>query len=514
MRRLSRLAPLAFVFMLLPLGILQAQPLAVGGGVLLPLMPSAQEPAIVSLRQGGFAAASTRPTSHRTGDLYVAIVDGDGETLLNDWRNGQHIPTAIDLVATPGGFVYTHLDLADLSLRNRLMAVPFDPQGDGSYTPFVINPDQTFPAAYSVTALENGHLMALWTDEDLDGDRSGRPGLMAQRFSDQGDLLGAPLLIAEGEFLNPRVAAAPGDGFLAVWQRQGDLEVLAQAFDANHRGGPVRQVVEAAESVADLELSALPDGRFLVVWSEVNGDDASMIYARRLNAQGQAFNERIAVNNDVGRQLSRPKVATDRFGRSWVVWMESSMSGAREAHLRLLNADGTVGGGAWVLPNTENAAQLYPDVAVDADGAAMVVWTEEVAGDRSLRGRTVRTDDMCSPDDTVLCLHGGRFQVQVDWTDYEGLSGLGRVVPFQSTDSGLFWFFEARNWELMVKVIDGCSFNGFYWVYAAATTDVAYRMVVTDTTTGLQQVYENRLGEAAPATTDSVALMSCPLGPP
>ena len=514
MRRLNPSIFLTLLTMCLPLCAVRAQVLTVGPAVPLPPMPSFQAPSVVGLPEGGFAMASSRPTSHRTADLYVAIVDGDGETVLNDWRSFQHIPTAIDLQASPGGFVYTNLDLADLNLRNRLLVGLFDPRGDGSLEQIAIQPGDSFPTAYDITALPDGQLVAAWTDEDLDADRSGRPGLMVRRFSlGDGGGFETPLVIAEGSFLNPLVAATADGGFLVVWQRQDDLAVFAQAFDGNDRGGPVRRVVAEQEAVASLELSALPDGRFVLVWSEVDGGDPSMIYARRLNAQGQAFDETIAVSSASDQQKSLPKVASDRFGRSWVVWMETTVAGVGEVQLRLLNADGSVGGGVR-MPPAEDGDQRQPDVVVDANGLAMVVWSEGSGQETRLRARAVKTDDLCSPDGTVLCLHDGRFQVEVEWTDYQGLIGPGHVVPYQSSDSGLFWFFNDRNWELMVKVIDGCSFNGFYWVYAAATTDVAYRMVVTDTMTGLQQVYENQLGDAAPATTDSVALMSCPLGPP
>ena len=55
-------------------------------------------------------------------------------------------------------------------------------------------------------------------------------------------------------------------------------------------------------------------------------------------------------------------------------------------------------------------------------------------------------------------------------------TGSGFARPL-TTDSGLFWFFAPQNLELLVKMVDGCSFcNGHFWVYAAATTDVEYHL--------------------------------------
>jgi predicted esterase len=115
----------------------------------------------------------------------------------------------------------------------------------------------------------------------------------------------------------------------------------------------------------------------------------------------------------------------------------------------------------------------------------------------------------CAPSDTQLCLNHGRFRVEVTW-DANGASGPGKVVPGASADSGLFWFFNADNWEIMVKVLDACAYNGRYWVYAAGTTNLHYVLKVTDTATGAEARYENPAGHAAAAVTDSNAFQTCP----
>ncbi len=116
----------------------------------------------------------------------------------------------------------------------------------------------------------------------------------------------------------------------------------------------------------------------------------------------------------------------------------------------------------------------------------------------------------CTSDSTTLCLNQDRFQVRVSWRNFAGNTGPGRVAPPASDDSGLFWFFSMDNWEMLVKVLDGCGFNDHYWVFAAATTNVEYTLTVTDTATGLETSYFNELGVASPAITDTTALASCP----
>ncbi len=99
-----------------------------------------------------------------------------------------------------------------------------------------------------------------------------------------------------------------------------------------------------------------------------------------------------------------------------------------------------------------------------------------------------------------LCLLQNRFAVEVAWTEYAGVSGPGIVHPLTG-DSGLFWFFSPENVEILVKMVDGCSFNGHYWLYAAATTDVEYHLRVTESATGALRTFDNPLGTASPAFT-------------
>ena len=116
----------------------------------------------------------------------------------------------------------------------------------------------------------------------------------------------------------------------------------------------------------------------------------------------------------------------------------------------------------------------------------------------------------CVPSDTRLCLNGGRYAVEVAWRDFDGKAGQGHVVPGAAADSGLFWFFGPQNWELLVKVLDGCAVNGHVWVFAAATTTVEHTLVVTDTLTGAAARYDNPAGRPAPAVTDTLAFAACP----
>ena len=111
----------------------------------------------------------------------------------------------------------------------------------------------------------------------------------------------------------------------------------------------------------------------------------------------------------------------------------------------------------------------------------------------------------CRADAETLCLRDSRFEVKMDWLSADGESGPGRVVDAGTNDSGLFQFFDPQNWEVLVKVLDGCAINQRTWVLGASTTDLGYRIRVTDTVTGESRSYVNEPGRPAPAITDTEA---------
>ena len=102
-------------------------------------------------------------------------------------------------------------------------------------------------------------------------------------------------------------------------------------------------------------------------------------------------------------------------------------------------------------------------------------------------------------------LLAGEFEVVVTWRNAAGESGEGKLVQPPSRDSALLYFFSPTNWELMVKVLDGCAINGHYWVFAAASTDVGYSIDIRRRGTPQTFLVSHEPGVAAPAITNILA---------
>ena len=100
----------------------------------------------------------------------------------------------------------------------------------------------------------------------------------------------------------------------------------------------------------------------------------------------------------------------------------------------------------------------------------------------------------CVPGATTLCLNSNRFKVTVVWASTTA-SGTASAVSLTS-DTGYLWFFSSSNVEVVIKVVDGRSFNSRFWVFVGGLTNVNVVITVTDTQTGAVKTYTNPQGVA------------------
>jgi hypothetical protein len=114
----------------------------------------------------------------------------------------------------------------------------------------------------------------------------------------------------------------------------------------------------------------------------------------------------------------------------------------------------------------------------------------------------------CTANATTLCLNN-RFAVTATWRTTGGQTGTGTAVPITS-DTGYFWFFSNTNVEVVLKVLNACSLNSRYWIFAGGLTDVNVTLTVKDTKSGTTKTYTNPLGVAFQPIQDTNALAVCP----
>ena len=119
----------------------------------------------------------------------------------------------------------------------------------------------------------------------------------------------------------------------------------------------------------------------------------------------------------------------------------------------------------------------------------------------------------CSRDTDTACLLGGRFDVSAGFqTSSQG--GAAQVMSFagqraENDESAFFAFFSGTNFELGVKVLDGCSVNGKFWVFLSGLTNQGWTVTVRDTRSAAVKTFGNPVGQLSATFADTEAF-DCP----
>jgi len=129
--------------------------------------------------------------------------------------------------------------------------------------------------------------------------------------------------------------------------------------------------------------------------------------------------------------------------------------------------------------------------------------------------------DTCVRDASTACLLGGKFKVQLEMRDFASppVRFTGRVMSFpggraESDQAVFFDSFNAGNFELGVKMVDGCSLNGRYWLFTGGLTNARYEIEVTDSVSGASKLIANPAGTLPLSTADTSAFSCTPNGAP
>ncbi len=219
-----------------------------------------------------------------------------------------------------------------------------------------------------------------------------------------------------------------------------------------------------------------------------------------------------------------PPVSTSAGGRCLAAFVRSdpmkftvicnhSAVGATSAHLHVSSDSGVTGliatfssASSPLQKEIGEADPGFPDlIRLFSLGRLYVDVHTPAHPDGELRGQL----GGCLNSPIALCLNGGRFQVSIEWRNL-GSHGDGVAVS-ESADSGMFWFFAPNNTEMLVKVLDACSYNNRYWVFFAPTTDRGFTLHVLDTKTPtIERTYTNALGHQAQTVLDTSAFSTCP----
>lgn len=192
---------------------------------------------------------------------------------------------------------------------------------------------------------------------------------------------GAQLQPLDDEFLvnsanandqyDPEMAVDADGNFIAVWSEHGS-DIHGRRYDGD--GVPVDIEFEVNTSAYDLArypaLAVSPSGAFTVVWNgyvDVNLERG--VLGRRYDSGGTAVGTEFMVNSSPTDAVYGSAIAAGSSS-ALVVWAHGDQIDGR-----LLDSSGVPQGTAFAIGSTTLVAVNAPDVAVDADGNFLVVWT-------------------------------------------------------------------------------------------------------------------------------------------
>jgi len=220
-----------------------------------------------------------------------------------------------------------------------------------------INPQVVFDA--------NGNALAVWQQSD-----GTRYDIWANRYVAATGLWGAAARIetsADAAY-SPQIAIDANGNALAVWQQSSNI--WASRYTANTGWGTPVKIQTGTDYAYGVQIAIDANGNALAVWIQI--DTAVHIWANRYTANtGWGTATTIETNN--ADNADYPQIAFDANGNAMAVWSQST------AAVGSIWANRYTANSGWGVATTieSGAGDAYgPQIAVDASGNALVVWSQ------------------------------------------------------------------------------------------------------------------------------------------
>jgi cysteine-rich repeat protein len=225
---------------------------------------------------------------------------------------------------------------------------------------------------------DRGNTVILW--HDIDEDSS---GVFGRRYGSDGSALDDPFRVnayTTGAQFDPAVACAPNGDWVAVWTspNPNDTQGIAgRRFTSAGTpiGGDfvVNTYTTGLQEAASIDLDGM--GRFVVVWSSAGVDPGSAgIAGQRYAADGTPAGGQFRANTyTTGNQL-RGAVAMNDDGAFLVVWAGPGGGDPSGVFAQTYSSAGVPEGGEFRVNSYTSGTESDPDVATMPDGGWLVAW--------------------------------------------------------------------------------------------------------------------------------------------
>ncbi|UCG71099.1 MAG: FG-GAP repeat protein, partial [Thermoplasmata archaeon] len=241
----------------------------------------------------------------------------------------------------------------------------------------------------------DGNIIVVWNDWRVSGmDQE----IYAQKFSPQGDPLWGSSDILVNQYSDgsddqkyPDIAIDSDGNAIVVWEDNRDgattkWDIYAQKL--NSSGIPQWSSSDVKVNLnSDTENQYRPrvdvdsNGVAIVVWYDYRSGTHYDIYAQNISSSGTvgwgSSDKLVNQNSDTDDQWS-PSVAIDSGSNAIIVWGDDR-GATRDIYAQNLSSSGSPQWGSsdkLVNQNSDSASQGSPDVAIDSNGNAIVVWDD------------------------------------------------------------------------------------------------------------------------------------------
>jgi hypothetical protein len=230
----------------------------------------------------------------------------------------------------------------------------------------------------------------------------------------------------------PQIAVNAGGNAVVVWQRSdgANTRIQARALSAAGVLGPVLTLSAAGRNASNPQVAVDADGNAVAVWQRFDGT-VDRIQARALSAAGAVG--QIQTLSPAGRDTSLPQIAFDADRNAVIVWR-----GRDATHDRIQARVRSAAGALSPIQNVSRVGQNTndPQVAVDANGNAVVVWHRTDIAHFQIQARARSAAGVLGPIRTLS--QDGATQAQV------GMDGAGNALAVWRRFNGIDFRIEAR----------------------------------------------------------------------
>jgi hypothetical protein len=308
----------------------------------------------------------------------------------------------------------------------------------------------------TVTLGPSGQVYVAWVDCLADEDCStSNPDIYFAKSLDGGKTFSQRVLVSDDgadAFANAPKIATDGDGNIyVVWHDDRAATIsddswdvyLAKSTDGGDSFGPSVMVDDHVVNAYQYEpdLAVTPDGTVYVSWERYFYDDDAQtwdadVYVAKSTNGGASFGSNVKVSDGANYQY-KSAIGVGPSGNVYVAWTDFRSDASGDVYF----ARSTDGGATFStnirVNTTTTAAQVYPELAIDADETIYVVWLDarrsaENANDIYMARSTdlgvsfdpgVRMSDADLPSDSVTnylypaVTAAGHGQVAAAWYD-------------------------------------------------------------------------------------------------